>query len=116
MNMQVPLDTLYWEHFATEEQARAFDKKLQALAYLKKWQAENDNLFVPDWHNEDQRKYIVSYDARINRGFDTKFSTVNFDIEFSTEICYCAFFPHLSSDKVAKKMIQECEEQLKIYF
>ena len=105
VDWEVVPEFIWWEHFSTKEDAKSFDKKLQALAYLKKWQAENDNGFIPDWSCSTQEKCSIfcCYDNY-------------FTIEVNINSCSNPFFPYMSSEEVVKKMIKECEKELKIYF
>ena len=35
--------------------------KHQAIKAIKKWKAENDNNWIPDWNNVEQKKYYNYY-------------------------------------------------------
>ena len=107
MNRVLQADVNYYDFisFATKEQAEKFDKKMCALARLKRWQAENDG-FVPNWFDVSENRYFI------------KFCPIRwiFYVETSWLLIASPLFPYMSSAKIAERMIKECKEDLLEYF
>lgn len=91
--------------FRTEEEAQRELDKLKALTKIRKYIAEHDMEFVPDWEDEEQRKLYICYDP-VEKCFDWVWSS-------RTQYLAPFFF---ASEKHAEQVIEDCEDELKVLF
>lgn len=91
--------------FETKKQANLAQDKQKAIVACWKWQQENAP-FEPDWGNEDQGKWHVTFDL-----CEKKLQT-SFDYHVQ-----CQFtLPYFRSEKDVEDFIQACKEHLTLLF
>lgn len=91
--------------FTKEEAQKELNKRI-AIQKVKDYIIENDLSFEPDWRNEQQNKYYIYFDNRINKfEFDSK------------NKCDCnPKISYFKSEEDCKKVIHNCRKELKIIF
>lgn len=91
--------------FRTEEEAELARDKQKAIVACWKW-AQKNTPFEPDWKNNNQKKYYVSYDHFLNK------------IKYNTVYFYQSQFtlPHFESEKDCKAFIEANKEHLELLF
>lgn len=91
--------------YRTKEEAELARDKQKAIVACWKWAQENAP-FEPDWKNNNQKKYYVSYDHFLNK------------IKYNTVYFYQSQFtlPHFESEKDCKAFIEANKEHLELLF
>jgi hypothetical protein len=92
--------------FKTEQKAIQHCKKLEALAEIKHYIAENFEEWEPDWKDESEGKYHIFFDH-----FDNKFDW-NWDNQFQG----LSLLPYFKTKDEALEIINKFEEELRIIF
>ena len=89
--------------FKTEEQAEQHDKERILLFKLHKWAEEHNGGWKPNWKDDEESKYYITY----HYGLET-FQTA---YEWRENTFYK--LPYFKSDGLARKFIEEFGEEIK---
>ena len=92
--------------FLTKDEAEQFYEKAKAISRVKKYIHDNGMEFEPDWEDLETTKYWISYDNLEDV----------FDYSYSYRRHHNPQLPILKSTEDCKKVIENCEPELRIIF
>lgn len=92
--------------FKTKEEAEQFDKERILINKLKDWAKEHNKGWIPNWEDENERRYFVEYDNRYEYLGCYSSITIN----------PLSKLPYFKSEELARGFIDEFGEQIKEVF
>lgn len=88
--------------YRSQEIAEEDLAKQQLIAKIWKWKAENDADFKPDWHDEEQKKFLLSWNKRDN----------DWDVDFFKLDHYQFHLPYFSQREIADACLEHFGSEL----
>ena len=89
--------------FKTKKEAKKYDKELILLFKLHKWAEEHNEGWKPDWYDDYEEKYYVTYYARDK--MYKSFPTWNYE--------HFLKLPYFKTKDIAEQFIEEFGDEIK---
>jgi hypothetical protein len=92
--------------FKTPREAEQYRQKLEALAKIKHYIAENFEPWEPDWKDKSEGKYHIYFNHLNDR----------FDWQWADHLQRVTLLPYFKTNDEAEEIINKFEEELRIIF
>lgn len=91
-------------YFKTEEEAEQYLKERKLLFKLQQWAKEKNEGWVPDWSNDDEEKYYITYfkDKSLGVSWEITWGMINF-----TKL------PYFKTSEITQECIKLFENEIK---
>lgn len=88
--------------FKTVEEAEKYDKERLLLFKLHKWAEEHNKGWKPNWKDENELKYYISYDNEDGL----------YEIQETINYSFFSKLPYFKSEGIARKFVKEFGEEI----
>ena len=90
--------------FETKEEAEQHLKECKLLFTIKKWAKEKNDGWVPDWSNDDEEKYYITYfeDKSIELSWEITWGMINF-----------SKLPYFKTHELVRECIERFGDEIK---